>query len=224
MGGQVFRRISPVVLLAVAVTGCATREKQRIAILEQTNENLTARLNLTQSSLNTATRDWEELDQRLQAALDEVGVLHEQLAERPVQEEAAVGWTAVPGGAMIAIDESVLFAPGKATLQQEARRILDVIASAVQGQYADKAILVFGHTDDKPIRKSGWADNYQLSAERALAVIRDLRERGVSAARLAGCGCGEYRPRTVNDSETSRAANRRVEVFAIDSLSAIGQP
>ena len=36
----------------------------------------------------------------------------------------------------------------------------------INEQYGDHDIYVFGHTDDMPIRKSGWKDNYELSAQR----------------------------------------------------------
>lgn len=216
MRGQVIRQTIAVVMLAIAASGCATKERQTITMLEETNANLTERLNLARTELDAMTRERGEMDDRLVAALNEVDALKEQLAERPVPEETAAGWTPVPGGAMIAIESSVLYAAGKITLRREARRTLDAVVSTIQGEYADKDVYVFGHTDDQPIKKSGWMDNYQLSTERALAVVRYLQDRGVSPERLVACGCGEHRPRVPNTSETNRAANRRVEIFAID--------
>ena len=125
---------------------------------------------------------------------------------------------------MIAIEDRVLFAPGKITLRQEARRTLDAVVSTVQGEYADKDIFVFGHTDDRPIVKSGWTDNWQLSTERALAVARYLRQRAVATPRLVVAGCGEYRPRAANDSEADRAKNRRVQILAVDPELRLGRP
>jgi len=224
MRGQVIRQTIVVVMLAIAAGGCATKERQRITMLEETNTKLTERLNLSRSEFDAMTREHEDLDNRLMAALDEVDVLKEQLAERPVPQETAAGWTPVPGGAMIAIEGNVLYAPGKITLRKEARRTLDAVVSTIQGEYADKDVFVFGHTDDQPIKKSGWMDNYQLSTERALAVVRYLRDRGVSPKRLAACGCGEHRPQVQNMSEVNRTANRRVEVFAIDPQMRTLQP
>lgn len=216
MRGQAIRQTIVVVILAIAASGCATKERQTITMLEEANANLTERLNLARTELDEMIRERGEMDDRLVAALNEVDALKEQLAERPVPEETAAGWTPVAGGAMIAIEGNVLYAPGKITLRREARRTLDSVVSTIQGEYADKDIHVFGHTDDQPIKKSGWMDNYQLSTERALAVVRYLQGRGVSPERLAACGCGEHRPRVPNTSETDRAANRRVEIFAIE--------
>ena len=124
---------------------------------------------------------------------------------------------------MIAIEDKLIFAPGKVTIRDEARRTLDAIVSTLKSDYSDKDIIVFGHTDDRPIVKSGWQDNWQLSSERALAVTRFLESRGVGANRLVSAGCGEYRPRVTNNSEPNRTRNRRVEIFAIDPQALTGR-
>ena len=219
MNVPITKTIGSLVLAALVTTGCATNERQRITMLEQTNQNLTDRLNGAQGNLDAATRDRDALNGRLLAAIDEVNQLRLALEQRPITEEpAAPGWTSVPGGAMIAIEGNVLFSPGKVEIRDEARRALDAIASTIQGQYADKDILIIGHTDNHPIKKSGWKDNYQLSTERSLSVARYLVGHAVSPDRVIAGGCGEHRPRTDNNSMSTRAANRRVEIFAIDSI------
>ena len=204
------------ITLTVLATGCSTKDKQRIAMLENANRNLTARLNQTQAQLDQTARDRQNLEARLAAAQGRISGLETELASIPEpQPAAAPGWTATPAGAMIAIESGILFQPGRATLRPEAQRTLDRIVSNIRGDYADKDILIFGHTDDRPIQKSGWDDNYQLSTERALAVTRYLIDRGVPPARVVACGWGEHHPREPNASEASRLKNRRVEIYAI---------
>lgn len=219
MNGQVSRWVVLTTILALAAGGCGATKQQRLRVtmLEDTNRNLTERLNRAYSDLDALGSERDGLNQRLAEALDEIDALNLSLAEQPPAQEAAPGWTPIVGGAMIAIEGGVLFEPGKVTLRGEARRALDAIVSAIQGEYSDKEILVFGHTDNTPIKKSGWTDNYQLSSERALAVVRYLRDRGVSPQRLIASACGEHRMRVPNSSPANRAANRRVEVYAIDA-------
>lgn len=119
---------------------------------------------------------------------------------------------------MIAVEGSVLFAPGKAALLPAGRAALDRITDTIQSRYADKDVFVVGHTDDTPIRKSGWKDNYELSAQRALTVVRHLRSRSLDAARLVACGAGEHRPVAPNTDDTGRSKNRRVEIFAVNPI------
>lgn len=169
------------------------------------------------AQLNDVLRERDRLGHELQNARQDADSLRAQLASMPPPvEEPAPGWTAVPGGAMIAIEDSVLFASGKVVLRDEARKTLDAIVSTIRSKYDQKDVLVFGHTDDRPIKKSGWSDNWELSTERALSVVRYLQEHGIPASRLVAAGCGENRPRDPNKSEVSRTANRRVEIYAVD--------
>ncbi|MEK6675478.1 MAG: OmpA family protein [Planctomycetota bacterium] len=207
-----------------ALGGCAANPKNNVSDADQRNRALASELAKARGEIDAATREREELNRRLLAAQRESGDLRAQLANAPVPtEEPAPGWTAVPGGAMISIEENVLFAVGKIALRDQAKKTLDAVASTIQGQYADKDILVFGHTDNQPIKKSGWDDNWQLSTERSLSVVRYLKERGIMADRLVAAGCGEHRPKADNASDKNRSANRRVEIFAIDPQARTGR-
>ena len=209
-------RSAAVIGVALLAAGCADNKKQRMAMLEDVNRNLTKQLNDSRGALDAARRDSDGMARRLSDAEREAEYLRSQLDAKPTQEPAAPGWTAVPGGAMIAIEGSVLFAPGRIELRKEAHKALDMLASTVQGEYFNKDIFVFGHTDNQPIKKSGWTDHWQLSSERGLAVVRYLVSKGVSPARLVACGCGEHRPRVPNSSSGDQAKNRRVEIFAVE--------
>lgn len=203
--------------------GCANN-KDRLASLEAENRQLKDQLGSTQGEMGSANRARDELNRRLAELAAENERLRTQLANvPPPAEPTPSGWTAVPGGAMIAIEDDVLFAPGKITLRDEAKRTLDRIVSTLNGEYGDKDIFVFGHTDDQPIKKSGWQDNWELSAERALAVTRYLLGHGITPSRTVASGCGEYRPRVPNNSDANRKSNRRVEIFAIDPAISSGR-
>ncbi len=208
---------------AIGSTGCAANKmKDRISLLEDANRTLTHQLNSMQGEMDGCFRDRDLAYKQLTNANGELDELRFQLAAIPADEPAAPGWTAVPGGAMIAIDGRVLFAVGQTVLRSEAKRTLDAVVSTLESQYADKDIFVFGHTDNQPIKKSGWDDNWQLSSERSLAVVRYLSERGVTSKRLVACGAGDNRPVSDNNSASGRSSNRRVEIFAIDPNLATG--
>jgi chemotaxis protein MotB len=159
--------------------------------------------------------------QQLAAARNELAALQDQVAREP-EPQVPDGWTAVPGGAMIAIEGWALFDTGKATIQEGSKRILGLIVDTLKNDYPTKDVLVFGHTDnDQPsptgvTRTSGYKDNWELSAQRALSVARHLSSEGIQSERIVACGCGEYRPRVPNDSERNKQKNRRVEIFVLD--------
>src|SRR5690606_7587637 len=79
----------------------------------------------------------------------------------------------------VRVPGDVLFAAGKVELRSEAKKTLTEIASVIKREYSGKRIRVEGYTDTDPIKRSGWKDNLQLSAERAAAVHRHLQEQGV---------------------------------------------
>jgi len=207
----------------MCLAGCGEKLKAKIETLEQDKTELLSeldqanqRLAATQQEKAAIQRDRDQLQNVVAADRQTIGELRGRLASRPEPEAVAPGWEAVPGGAMIAIEGTVLFQSGKMALRDESRRTLNAIATTLQSQYAGKDILVLGHTDDRPIRKSGWKDNYELSCQRALAVVRYLQSRSVDPARVIAGGCGEHRPLVANTTAADRQANRRVEIYALD--------
>jgi flagellar motor protein MotB len=224
------RALKPLVLCSFATlilaTGCDD-SKQRMAMLEESNQSLLADLQQARTQLTACQESAAACEGELSLARGEADMLRNRPAQivrapapQPVQPAPVAvpqGWTAVPGGAMIAIEGSVLFDSGKVKLRGGAKQSLERLYDVLQSEYSDKDVLVYGHTDNDPIKKSGWKDNYQLSTERALAVVRWLKSRGVSPSRLVACGVGEHRPRVPNSSRNNKAKNRRVEIFALDA-------
>jgi flagellar motor protein MotB len=78
----------------------------------------------------------------------------------------------------------------------------------------DEILMVSGFTDDRPMRESSqqFADNWELSAQRALTVTRALIEDGVPASALFAAAFGAEQPVASNADAAGRAQNRRVEI------------
>ncbi len=106
----------------------------------------------------------------------------------------------------VRVASDVLFAAGRDTLNDASKKTLGQVASVLKRQYANNNIVVEGHTDADPIRKSKWASNQQLSEARAAAVQTYLVQQGVNANRIRIVGYGESRPRQ------TKALSRRVEI------------
>ena len=207
--------------VGLANTGCSDELKTKeahIALIEDTNQRLTEDLAAAQRRADALAAERDQCRDQLASAQRSADDLRAQLAAVPEPTPTPDGWQAVPGGAMIAVPGSVLFASGKAALRSAGSSDLDAIASTIRSEYPTKDIFVFGHTDDEPIKKSGWKDNYELSAQRALTVVRYLGERGLDFGKLIACGAGEHRPRMPNTNADNRSKNRRVEIFAVEPL------
>jgi chemotaxis protein MotB len=121
-------------------------------------------------------------------------------------------------GDRFVFQSEVLFAQGQAEIAAEGRDQLAKLAVAL-ADIATKipedinwVLQVDGHTDDIPIRAGRYADNWDLSTERALSVVRFLNQQGLPANRLAAAGYGEFQPLDATDNDDARRKNRRIEL------------
>ncbi len=111
----------------------------------------------------------------------------------------------------------VLFAPGKATIGETGKKQLNEIASAITEIIDDIpsdipwVLQIDGHTDSIPVR-GYYTDNWDLSTERALSVVRFLISMGVPADKLAATGYGEFQPIAEGNTDEARKKNRRIEL------------
>ncbi len=122
----------------------------------------------------------------------------------------------------VEIRDDVLFASGSAELNRSAEAVLARLAVTLQG--FGNPIRIEGHTDDIPIERGRYRDNWDLSAARAVSVVRVLAANGIDPARLAVLGFAEHRPLQPNASETGRRANRRVLLAILGSDDAAEGP
>ncbi|UCB57452.1 MAG: OmpA family protein [Candidatus Omnitrophota bacterium] len=118
-------------------------------------------------------------------------------------------------GLVITFVDSVLFNSGKAELRAEANRTLDKVANVCRRVVANREIGIEGHTDNQPIRYSGWESNWELSTARATSVLHYLVKKGISPERISATGFGKYRPVATNETVEGRQKNRRVEIVIL---------
>ena len=121
-------------------------------------------------------------------------------------------------GDRFVVQSEVLFAPGQtdsgATGQSQLAQLavtLAVIAAKIPNDI-NWVLQVDGHTDNPPVRAGRYTDNWDLSTERALSVVRFLVMQGVPAERLAATGYGEFQPLASGDTAADRRLNRRIEL------------
>jgi chemotaxis protein MotB len=76
----------------------------------------------------------------------------------------------------------------------------------------DGDIQVSGYTDDVPIRTVRFPSNWELSAARAISVVRLLRQMGIAETKMQAVGHGANRPIASNSHAIGRSINRRVTI------------
>ncbi len=209
-------------VLAVGTIGCDAVSRNEFNALQDrynamSQDNEALRANLLDAQGREATMASELTSERLRAAntssgsddlRNEVARLEAELARKPKT-------VTVPGprtGTKITLASDVLFPSGKASLTTAGKSRVGQEAAKIRRGYSGAKILIYGHTDSDPIRRSQWKDNLALSSERAAAVTRELVARGFSAKNIETVGMGSAEPVTSNATAAGKAKNRRVVI------------
>jgi flagellar motor protein MotB len=121
----------------------------------------------------------------------------------------------------IGISGQVLFTPNSDQLQPEGRQLLKSLVAPLKAYLTarEELLMVSGFTDDKRIRSGPFADNWELSAQRALTVTRTLIEEGMPSSMVFAAAFGSEQPVKPNTDEAARAQNRRVEMAPVPKTS-----
>lgn len=109
-------------------------------------------------------------------------------------------------GIVVEFSSKVLFGFDQSDLTSGAKSSLDKLTT-VLNEYPDTDIEIQGHTDSKGTESY----NQNLSIQRAVAVQRYLKSKGISSGRISTAGYGESAPSYSNADEEGRSKNRRVE-------------
>ena len=120
---------------------------------------------------------------------------------------------------MIGISGNVLFALNSDQLQPEGKQLLKSLSQPIAAYLgaSEQMLMVSGFTDDMPVRGSNsrFADNWELSAQRALTVARTLIEDGVPSSSIFAAAFGSQQPVADNADTDGRARNRRAEMAPV---------
>jgi chemotaxis protein MotB len=108
----------------------------------------------------------------------------------------------------IELKSSLLFASGSAQAGNVAKSLIAEISGIVKD--SNKPIRVEGFTDNVPINNEQFPSNWELSAARAVSVVKLMIADGVNSSNIAAVGYGEYQPIADNTTPEGRAENRRV--------------
>ena len=120
--------------------------------------------------------------------------------------------TRVEGDKLRVVNSNPLnFPGGEAMLLESSYAYLDMLLVVLQK--FDFDIIIEGHTDNRPINNAQYRSNWELSAGRAASFVLYLEANGVDPTRLAVHGYGPHRPVASNQSDDTRARNRRIEVL-----------
>ena len=192
-------------LVSVAALSGCTDWKKKYEVLNVDYQNTRGQLERERAEKGQMAQQLAELQKQLEEG-------KKSAKDLGFPEEVSVN--VAEGTITVILPETILFDSGKADLKKAKNSELDQIISTLKTrqEYAGKNIDIVGHTDSDPIKKSNWKDNWQLSSERSLTVLRYMLGHGIAAERIRAIGCGESRPIVPNTSASNKTKNRRVEI------------
>lgn len=117
------------------------------------------------------------------------------------------------------VSRHVVFEPNLATLSARGEAIVDAIAPVLA--QLPQPIEIDGHTNQVKVKPKYFASDWDLSAARAITVLRRLQDRdGLPANRLSETGFGHTKPLIDPAEPGSQAINKRVDVVVLSQASA----
>ncbi len=232
----------------LAATGCGYSEDQwqaQLAKYNQLKADDDAKLRDAQAKVDDLTRQLKDmgvevtstkasLDER-QKALEEYQARARQLElikERFEKLRAKLDELTKLGLAVnvrhnrmvISLPGDVLFDSGRETLKKDGQAILLKVAGVIKAdpQLLGRDYQVAGHTDDKPLTRGPFKDNWGLSLMRArevLVYLVDPSKGGqLPLAHWSAAGFADTDPVASNDTDEGRQKNRRCELIVVPSL------
>src|SRR6185312_11618567 len=125
-------------------------------------------------------------------------------------------------GDRFVFQSEVLFPVGSADMTPAGQEQIRALAATLKQIAAEIPkdlnwiLRVDGHADRQPVSGGQFASNWELSAQRAINVVKLLVQEGVPANRLAATGFGEFQPLDTSETPASYARNRRIELRLTD--------
>ena len=202
-----------VCLVSICLLSGCTNWKKKYKALNVEHQNL-------KGLLERERAEKGQLAEQISQGQQTIEELQRQISERNQSPGQATGFgdnydvavDSAAGTITVTLPNAILFNSGRAELKRNTSAELDHILSVLKSRYAGKKIDVVGHTDADPIKKSKWKDNWELSAQRALTVLRYLVARGIPNDMTSAVGRGESQPIASNATRSGKTQNRRVEI------------
>lgn len=199
--------------------GKATQDQQAMRALEGRVSTLGAE----KAALLAEREALQKNVQEKESALAALKKTHDEIQEKLKAEIATGDIALTQSGGRLRVDmvDKILFDSGDAQISRRGQNVLARVG-AILANVPDRQIQVSGHTDNQAITgklTAQFPTNWELSAGRALNVVRFLQEQAhVPADRLVASGHGEHQPIASNKSAPGRARNRRIEILLTPTL------
>ncbi len=148
-------------------------------------------------------QDFQRLNQVLSQLQTSTGIASTQLSAQITND-----------GIAVTVSGALLFYNGTDQIKPDGIQLLQKLG--VYLATLSNNIRVEGHTDDVPLQSAQYPTNWELSAARAVAVVRYFTDNvHLDPKRLSAVGYGQYQPIVPNDTRAHREQNRRAVIVIL---------
>ena len=207
-------------------TGSSVEIANLMEKLQQAQSDLFKReeiLSSAQTELENRSQRLRELELALQQKDEAVKQLKQKVMEALLGfNNKGLSIQEKNGKVYVSLDEQLLFKTGQWDVDPKGQQALSNLAE-VLGQNPDINVLIEGHSDNIPLRRTGLLkDNWDLSVMRATAVTRILlKNKGIEPKRITSAGRAEFFPLDENKTPEALQKNRRTEIILTPRLDEI---
>ena len=195
------------------------------ARLDKENETLKFRLkelgqkaDSTSADLDAARKRMEEMKKAQEQAEKRAQQFRDMVAKFKSMIDAGKLQVEIRNGLMLVkLPDNILFDPGKAELKKEGQEAIAQVTQILAGIEGRK-FQVAGHTDNIPIKHGKYNSNWELSAQRAVDVVKFMASHGMDPKRLSAAGYADEMPVADNSTDAGRRQNRRIEIVVQPNL------
>ena len=203
--------------LAIESNGHTNTKAERDK-LQREMAKLSADKDALAKRLGATKKEIEELRKARAAAEKRAAVFRKLMARLKAMIDSGKLKVEIRKGRMIVkMSDKILFDPARTKLKTDGKEALRKLA-AVLKDFPDRDFLVAGHTDNDPIKTRKYPSNWELSARRAVRVVRFLQDEGVDPKHLGAAGYSEFDPVGDNSNDDGKKTNRRIEIVLMPNV------
>ena len=203
--------------LASTKNTLATTESERTKYKEEMGK-LSADKDALAKRLGATKKEIEQLRKARVAAEKRAAVFRKLMARLQAMVDSGKLKVEIRKGRMIVkMSDKILFDPARTKLKTDGKEALKKLA-AVLKDFPNRDFLVAGHTDNDAINTPRYRSNWELSARRAVKVVRFLQDEGVDPKHLGAAGYSEFDPVGDNSTDDGKKTNRRIEIVLMPNV------
>jgi chemotaxis protein MotB len=177
-----------------------------------------SRLQASVTDMTTALAELEKRRAEAEARVQEFKKLLDRF--KKLIESGKLKVKIVEGRMVVELATDILFASGSANLSKDGKAAITEV-SGLLASIPGRDFQVAGHTDNVPIATAQYPSNWELAGARAITVVRTMVAAGMPPERISASSFADTKPVASNDSNETRAQNRRIEIMVVPDLSTL---